>query len=115
MKPESATSTETSTMSDYEFFATAAEHLRLTVTDGASIRVFLRAYEQFKTEIKELAKQLFLNEHASSHIFEPVQLKRCVNFEWLESLFSLSFITDVADYDTLTDTVFRKYLEYKAK
>lgn len=115
MNPESITSTATSTMSGSQFFAPAVDHPLLTITDAASFRVFLRAYDQYATEVKERGKQLVSIDTVSSHVVEPVQLKFCVNVEWLKSLIALWFIPDVTSYKFLTDIVLRKFLESKTE
>ena len=83
---------------------TAVEHPRLTKTDAASVRLFLRAYEQYAREVNERARQVVGEDVISTEAAKPVQMKYCVNAEWLESLIDLDFIPNVSSYNSLSDS-----------
>lgn len=72
--------------------ATAVENPRLTKTDAASIQSFLRDYDQYSREIIERAKRLVGDQVTSTETSKPVQVRSCVNAEWLESVVDLCFI-----------------------
>lgn len=95
--------------------ATAVEHPRLTKTDAASVRLFLRAYDKYTREVTERARQLTGQETITEEATTPVHLKYCVDGEWLESLLDLNLIEDVSTYEDLEDQVLRRYLETKAE
>lgn len=77
--------------------------------------MFLRAYDQYVTDIAERAKQLIGKDVVSTEECTPVNLKFCVDSKWLESLKDLDFLDGVSAYGELTDTVLRSFLEKKAK
>lgn len=97
-----------------KFVLSSVDHPRLTKTDATSIRVFLRAYDQYATEVKERAKQLAAKDVVSTEVARPVNLKFCVDAEWIESLIALDFLDDVTTYEELSDTRLRAYLDDKA-
>lgn len=98
-----------------KYLTTSVGHPRLEKTDAASIRRFFLKYDQYKNEIVERAKQLTLSNSISTEAIKPVNLKFCVNAEWIESLIALSFIGGVTDYKDLEDNTLREYLEKESE
>lgn len=107
--------TQRNTASTSNYVATTVDHPRLVNVDAPSIRVFLRAYDQYATEVTQRAKQLVGDNFVTSEVVTPVNLKFCVDAEWLESMIELDFIEDVDSYDGLSDGILRAYLEKKAE
>lgn len=94
----------------FTFVATSAKYLTLTInhpvlnaTDPASIRTFVRAYDQYVNESSERAKQLSVTMVLSTETVTSVILKLCYNMEWVESLIAHKFIKDVELYEALED------------
>ncbi|PXF46452.1 hypothetical protein BWQ96_03777 [Gracilariopsis chorda] len=110
---EEDSSSQTSTKNN--FFSYSIQHPHLKRTDAESIRVFLRKYDQYSTEIKEKARQHTVTNTLSVKPVEPVSLKFCVDPEYLESALALNRIPFVTDIDALTDQDLRAYLEKKAE
>ena len=96
------------------FVATSVDHPRLTATDASSIRVFLRSYDSYVTEVQERARQI-VDSSVSTEPVKPVNLKFCVDAEWLESTVALGFIEPIDTVEQLTDERFRAYLDSKAE
>ena len=94
--------------------ATSVDHPRLTATDASSIRVFLRSYDSYVTEVQERARQI-VDSSVSTEPVKPVNLKFCVDAEWLESTVALGFIEPIDTVEQLTDERFRAYLDSKAE
>lgn len=78
------------------------DHPRLLQTDGESIRVFLRKYDQYSNAVKSRARQLSAY-NATTEAVRPVELKFCVDPEYLESSIALVFIDGVESYENITD------------
>lgn len=108
-----STSKPTSTGS--KLVGNVLEHFRLTGTDAASIRVFLRSFDQYVNKVTERAKQLVNTDVPSAEIVSPVCLKFCIDPEWLESLIALDFIPRVKSFESLSDNTLMSYLDGKAK
>jgi len=89
--------------------ATPINHPTLRRHDAESTRVFLRKYDQYVTEISERAAQY------GDTSARPVQLKFCVDSEYLSSAIGLGFIKDITKLEDLTDAVLRTYLDKKAE
>ena len=97
-------------------FSTAVAHFKLLRFDVESVRVFLRLYDAYKNEIRARAEQLVLEVAPSTaEIARPVNLKYCVEQEYLHTAALLGRIPDVSSYDALTDDQLRLFLEQKAK
>jgi len=90
--------------------STVINHPTLRKHDSESIRIFLRRYDQYCTEIAERAAQ-FGDDTVSAR---PVQLKFCVDSEYLASAISLGFISGATSLEDLTDAVLRTYLDTKS-
>lgn len=90
------------------------DHPRLVHTDPESIRTFLRRYDQYSTTVLARAKQI-TSEALSTEAINPVDLKFCVDVEFLESSIALGFISNATDYDTLKDQDVREFLEERCK
>lgn len=58
--------------------------------------VLLSSYDQYMKGIKEREKKLVWKDFVTDHVIEQVDLKLCVDTEWLQTLIALSFIPDVA-------------------
>lgn len=93
------------------FILSSVDHPRLTKTEALFIRVFLYAYNQYATEVKEHAKQPTANDIVSTEISRPVNLKFCVDSEWVKSLIALKLLDDGLMYDDLNDERLQKYLD----
>lgn len=115
MDVESSTSRPTSGQGS-RFFSTAVEHPRLAKTDAASVRLFLRRpNDQYVCIGKERARQIVGQEAISSEAATPLQMKFCVDAEWLGSLIELHFLPEVPSYDEVNDEQLRDYLSKKAE
>lgn len=93
------------------------DHPRLVNTDPESIRKFLRRYDQYTNTVLARAKQLSTD--ASSTVttesVRPVDLKFCVDVEYLESCMALGFIDTATDYNSLTNEDVRKVLDDRCR
>lgn len=89
------------------------EHPKLTKADPESIRQFLSLYDQYVNEVQARARQLgiVVTDGAASR---PVDLKFCVDIEFLKSALALGMIEDADSYETLSDTTLRSYLNTEA-
>lgn len=86
-------------------------------TDPASIRVFLKQYDQYCRTVIARAKQLKSTEGSSSATTEAtlsMQLKCCVDTQHFISCIALGFIDDVTSFDDMTDKQLRTYLDSEA-
>lgn len=90
------------------------DHPRLLETDPEAIRIFLRTYDQYANEVRSRAQQLG-SSSSSTEPVRPVDLKFCVDVEFLESSIALGFITDAPDYKSLTDEQVRNFLSKRAE
>ncbi len=68
----------------------------------AFIRVFMRLCDQCENEVRGRALQLSHNLRAVDSV-RPVNLKFCVDPEYLESAVSLGFIPNDTTYESLED------------
>lgn len=107
-------STSTSTVRKAKIFFRAVEHPFLKATSAASIRTFLRAFDQYAREVQERAHQVFDSELSSEAVI-PVHLKFCFDSKWIELLIDLEFLKEVSSYNGLMDDILRKYLEKKSQ
>lgn len=89
------------------------DHPRLLETDPESIRVFLKKYDQYANEVISRARQLRTSSSGTEPV-RPVDLKFCVDVEFLESSIVLEFITDASNYEDLTDEQVRAFLAARA-
>lgn len=87
-----------------KFVASTFDHPRLTAADASSIRVFLRAYDQYATEIQERARQLIAQDAVATEAINLVNFKFCIDAEWLKSTILLGFIDGLTSVDLLTET-----------
>ena len=90
------------------------DHPRLVKQDPNSIRIFLRLYDQYTNEVLARALQLSDSEQPAE-AGKPVDLKFCVEPEYLESAIALGFIPGVLSYRQLDDTTLRAFLDKKAE
>ena len=67
------------------FVATSVNHPKLLRSDGESICVFLRLYDQYANEVKGRAQKLTATESSSTEAIRPFNLKFCVDPEYIES------------------------------
>lgn len=95
--------------------STSVDHPCLTKADASSIRVFLRAYDQYVSEFGERARQFVAKGVVSSEPSTPVGLKFCVDDEWLVSLIDPEFFDFVKCYTDPSDWARRTYFDNKAK
>lgn len=86
------------------------DHPRLIRTEPASIRSLFRRYDQYSTTIIARAKRL-TDKSLTQGANQLVELNFCDDAEWLESHIPLDFITETEDYASLTDEIFRPFLE----
>lgn len=108
MSSESNSTTKTS-----KIVVATFDHPRLTNTDASSILVFLRSYDLYAIEVKKRACQI-VHEDVTTGAIKPVNIKFCVDAEWLVSTIALSFPTPVESIDQLTGSRLRAFLESKA-
>jgi len=94
---------------------TLVSHPRLLRTDADSIRVFLRLYDQYCCEVVARVQKITQSGTVMTESVRPVNLKYCVDPEYLESVIALGFLKDVDDYESLSDETLRSYLDDKAK
>lgn len=91
-------------------FAISVEHPRLICTDAESVRTFLRKYDQYVSELTSRARQL----NKCTNVSEPVravELKFCVDVDFIESSITLGFVENATSYEKLTDEQLRTFLE----
>lgn len=72
--------------------STVSEHPGLSKTDAASVRAFLRLYDQYTRELTERAPQIVGNDVISTKAVRLARLKFRVNPGWLDSLIDFNFI-----------------------
>lgn len=82
---------------------------RLTDNDSTTIWTFLRKYDKYKHEATSRARQL--NGAADAEAALPVNIKYCVDVDFLESSIDLGFIPNATSYDTITDVEVRAFLD----
>lgn len=97
------------------FVTTSVDHPWLTRLDAESIRIFLRGYEDYCKEITARAEQLVATGTITAEPIRPVSLKYCIDSEQLQSALDLGFIEGVDDYESLSETALRSFLEGKAQ
>lgn len=85
---------------------------RLSKTDSEYIWIFLRKYDQYANELTERAKQFGESVERRTR---PVELRFCIEIEYLESAIDLGFIREATSYNELTDEILRQYLAEKAE
>lgn len=83
--------------------ATAVEYPKLTKTNAASIRLLLRAYDDYTRKMNERARQVVGEDVITTKAGKPVQMKYWVNAEWIESFIELEFMPHVSSYNALSD------------
>lgn len=91
----------------------SVNHPRLDNVDLETIRVLLSLYDQYCTEMKKRAKQLPSSSTTTDEV-GPVDLKFCVDPEYLEYAITLDYIEGVESYQELSDSVLLYYLEDQA-
>lgn len=96
--------------------STTVDHLRLVKQDPSSIRNFIRAYDAYVNEVRSRAKQLVLQgAPATTEISRPVNLKYCVDGEYLEAAIILNRIDGVTSFEALSEEKLKTYLDNKAE
>ena len=96
--------------------STTVDHPRLMKEDPLSIRIFLRRYDAYCNEVRARAEQMVLQGSPSTtEISRPVNLKYCVDTEYLEAAILLKRIEGVSSYDALTDEKLRTFLKTKGE
>ena len=80
----------------------SVNHPRLHRTDPESIRTFLKLYDQHKEEVLSGAEQITGACTTTNEAARPINIKYCVDPDWLESLITLGFIDDVTSIEALT-------------
>lgn len=88
----------------------SANHPLLTATDPESIRLFLRRYDQCATTMLSRTCQ-FATETLTSETIIPVDLKFCLDPEFLEYQNYLELIKDAISYAELTNEQVRAFLK----
>lgn len=81
-------------MAHSALFSLTMEHPCLTETDAALMHTFLSSYNQYVNEIKLRARQI--TSEVDRKGFRRVDLKFCVDINFLESLTDLGFIDKAA-------------------
>lgn len=107
-------SASTSTANRAKYLKSSVDHPRLQNTDAASIRKFLRAYDQYSKEVEQRAKKLSATMTISKETVTLVSVKFWYNVEWIESLIALGFIV-VTNYDELDDKTLRTYIDRESE
>lgn len=96
----------------------SVDHPRLLSTDAESIRTFLRRYDQYYNTVLSRARQLPTSSSSAGtstlEAVRPVDLKFCVDVEFLTSSIALGFIPDADDFNTVTDEQVRDFLDSRA-
>ena len=109
-----STSVQGVTTQGTSFVATSVNHPRLVRTDAKLVRRFLRRHDQYSIEVSARAQQLILHGTTTTEAVRPVNLKYCVDSEYIESAVVLGFL-EADSYDALTDQILRKNLEEKSE
>lgn len=94
-------------------FSLTVEHPRLLETDADYIQTFLRKYDQYCYEVSSRARQISGTDAAEP--VSPVEIKFCVDVDFLGSSIDLGFIDGADSYDTITSDLVRSFLESRAK
>lgn len=90
------------------------DHPRLTKFDSAAIRSFFLHYDQYVKEVSARSRQVqSVGSSSESDPIRPVELKFCVDPDWLKSALTMGFIEDCEEYDDLDDDKLRAYLKTK--
>lgn len=89
------------------------DHPRLARPDPESIRRFLNSYDQYVHEVIARGKQLGVSV-VGPEASRPVDLKYCVDIEYLKSTIALGLIPSVSSYEELTGNTLREYLDNEA-
>ncbi len=95
--------------------STTIDHPKLLKTDAESVRVFLRLYDQYVNEVRSRAQQLGGDKSAALEIARPVNLKFCVDAEFLESAISLGFIPGATSYEELDEKTLRTFFRRQSR
>lgn len=93
--------------------ATSGNRPHLLRTDVESIRILPRLYDQYSDEVTAGAQHLTASWSTTTEAIRPVNLKFCIDPEYLESPVTLGLIPDVEDHDTPTNWALRSYLDYR--
>lgn len=88
-------------------------HSRLLMTEGESVRIFLKKCDQYSSEVEALEKQLS-TDSAKSEIVTPVGIKFCVDAEYLELSIALGFVFDSKSYKDLADQQVGDFLDKRS-
>lgn len=94
-------------------FILTGDHPYLTEIYFASIRTFLRKYDQCVNEIVSRARQF--NEDSETERGRPVDNKFCNDVDFLDSSIDLDFIKHELSYDTTRDQEERAFPEERPK
>lgn len=86
---------------------------KLKRNDAESVRIFLRSYDQYVTEIEARALKWALTEVVASDAL-PISMKLYIDDGYLDSSIALGFIPGVSSIDDLTDEILRIFLEEKS-
>lgn len=97
------------------FVYTSVGHPKLKRLDSESIRIFIRRYDAYRTELIARAQQLSGDGVISTEPVIPINIKCCIDPKQLQSAIDLGLIPGVDDYDKLDESMIRKYLDKKMK
>lgn len=89
----------------------SVNHPRLAKTDTVSVLLLLSDSDYYVIDLHERARKLIIKSFVSIEPIRPVNLKYCVDTEWLESLLELRLIEGFNNYDSLTEYVLWDYLD----
>lgn len=78
------------------------DHPRLLKTSPEAIWSFLRKYDQYATAVLSRANQLS-SPTLTMEAMKSVDLKFCIDVEFLESAIALGFLPDVQKFEEATD------------
>ena len=81
--------------------------------NAVSIRLFLRKYEAYKTEIQ--ARALQLGSSANTYSIQPIHVKYCMDTQMLQSALDLQLIPNATRYKALTEDCLLDFLESEAE
>ncbi len=92
---------------------TSLDYPKLLRFDANNVRIFLRAYEVYCSEV--LARAAQVGSASTTVPTRRVNLKFCVDAEYVTSLIYLGFIEGVQSDEKLSDDVLLTYLKSKAE
>ena len=99
------------------YVATSVSHPKLLTISPAAIRAFLKNYDAYCRTVIARAKQLQVDGTSSrtTEAVSPVDIKYCVDAQYLTSAIALGLIDGVSSYDELDNITLRRYLDEKSK